>query len=422
MSKRVAAAIELEKSFVSSIRVISILPVCQVLLASAFAATLAACNFVSRDGPSSNEIRSGATAILSQPEQAVGFVVIDLNPAVVQAANIRTHSLGPLFNRVRGSAASGQGYVGVGDIVSITIFEATSGGLFIPPEGSATRGGNFVPIPAQQVEATGFITVPFAGAVRASGRTPQHIAKEISQRLSQRAVEPQVVVSVADRRSGSVSVLGDVNLPTRMTIDPGGLRILEAIARAGGPRSAPYETIVTLKRGEQTTRALLSAVVKRPDQNPYLVPGDTVFISKEPRYYIALGSTPTPGSIGGTNNRRFAFDSDTMTLAEAAAKAGGLEPNRADPGAVFLYRMEDRHVLERLGVEISGFQGSEVPTIYSSNFGRGDSLFIANDFTIRNGDIIYVAEAPSIGLQRFTGMLSGLTGNASAIATTRATY
>ncbi|AWB23646.1 polysaccharide export protein [Methylobacterium currus] len=377
---------------------------------------------MSRDGPNGNEIRSGATAILTQPGQAVAFVMLDLNPAVVQAANSRTRGLGPLFGRIRSGAASGQGSVGVGDIVTITIFEATSGGLFIPPEGAATRGGNFVPIPPQQVEASGFITVPFAGAVRAAGRTPQQIAKDIAQRLSQRAVEPQVVVSLADRRSGSVSVLGDVSAPTRLMIDPGGLRMLEAIARAGGPRSAPYETIVTLKRGDQTTQALLSAIVKRPDQNPYLAPGDTVFVSKEPRYYIALGSTPTPGSIGGTNNRRFSFDNESMTLAEAAAKAGGLEPNRADPGAVFLYRMESRQVLEQLGVDVSGYTGLEVPTIYSSNLGRGDGFFIANDFTIRNGDIIYVAEAPSVGLQRFTGMLSGLTGNATAIATTRAAY
>jgi hypothetical protein len=35
--------------------------------------------------------------------------------------------------------------------------------------------------------------------------------------------------------------------------------------------------------------------------------------------------TPSPGSIGGTNDRRFTFEDEEMTLAEALAKAGGLD-------------------------------------------------------------------------------------------------
>jgi polysaccharide export outer membrane protein len=394
----------------------------RVLSVAVLGALLAGCTYVSSDGPDASRIRSGATNPAASPEPPVGFVVLDLNPTVVQTANARTRTIGPLFGHVRNAASSREGLIGVGDIISITIFEASAGGLFIPPEGAATRGGNYVPIPPQQVETSGVISVPFAGAIRAAGRTPQQVSRDIAQRLAQRAVEPQVIVSLADRRSGSVSVLGDVNSPTRLTIDPGGLRVLEAITRAGGPRNPPYETIVTIKRGDYTTRALLSAVVKRPDQNPYLSPGDTVFVSREARYYIALGSTPTPGSIGGTNNRRFTFENDEMTLAEAAAKAGGLEPTRADPRAVFLYRMEPRQVLEQLGVDVSGYSGPEIPTIYTSDFSRGDSFFIATDFAMRNRDIIYVAEAPAVGLQRFTNLLAGFTGNATAIATTRAAY
>lgn len=378
------------------------------------------CNFVSTDGPSRSAIQDGATATLAQPGPAIGFVVLDLNPAVIQAANTYTYNITPHFARVGTGSSSRQGFIGVGDIINITIFEASAGGLFIPPEGAATRGGNFVPIPPQQVENSGMITVPYAGQIRAAGRTPQQVSKEISDRLRQRAVEPEVVVSIGDRRSGNVSVLGDLNSPTRVTIDPGGLRVLDAIARAGGERSAPYETMVTLKRGDQTTRALLSAIVKVPAQNPYLAPGDTLIVSKEPKYYLVLGATPAPGSIGGTNNRRFTFENDTMNLVEAAAKAGGLDSSRADPRSVFLYRMESRAVLEQLGVDVSGYGGPSVPTIYTSNFDRGDAFFLASEFAIRNQDVVFVGEAPAIALQRFTTALSGLTGNANAVAAARA--
>lgn len=378
------------------------------------------CDYVSTDGPGRTAIQDGATATLTQPGPAIGFVVVDLNPAVIQAANAYTQNITPHFARVGSGASSRQGYIGVGDIINITIFEASAGGLFIPPEGAATRGGNFVPIPPQQVETSGTITVPYAGQIRAAGRTPQQVSKEISNRLRQRAVEPEVVVSIGDRRSGNVSVLGDVNTPTRVTIDPGGLRVLDALARAGGGRSAPYETMVTLKRGDQTTRAMLSAIVKLPEQNPYLSPGDTLIVSKEPKFYLVLGATPAPGSIGGTNNRRFTFENENMTLVEAAAKAGGLDANRADARSVFLYRMESRAVLEQLGVDVSGYGGNVIPTIYAANFERGDAFFLASGFAMRNQDVVFVGEAPSIALQRFTAALSGLTGNASAVAATRA--
>ncbi|KQP87242.1 hypothetical protein ASF60_21245 [Methylobacterium sp. Leaf113] len=381
-------------------------------------AALSACTFVSSDGPNRGEVRANA-ALETAPTPPVGYVVLDLNASVLRAANANTEAMGPRFARVPAGSTARQGVIGIGDIINITIFEASAGGLFIAPEGGTSRGGNFVAIPPQQVETSGTITVPYAGRIQAAGRTPQQVSKEIATRLNQRAVEPQVVVSIGERRSGNVSVLGDVTLPNRVNIDPGGLRLLDAIARSGGPRSPPYETIVTLKRDNRTTQALLSAVIKVPGQNPYLEPGDTVFLTKEPRFYLTLGATPAPGSIGGTNNRRFSFENDTMSLAEAAAKSGGLDPSRADPRAVFLYRVESRKVLEDLNVDLAGYTGEWIPTIYNTDMSRPDALFLANDFAIRNRDIIFVSEAPSAGLQRFTTALSGLTGNASAAAAVR---
>ena len=43
---------------------------------------------------------------------------------------------------------------GVGDIVSVTIFEAAAGGLFIPAEASV-RPGNFITLPNQAVDNNG---------------------------------------------------------------------------------------------------------------------------------------------------------------------------------------------------------------------------------------------------------------------------
>jgi protein involved in polysaccharide export with SLBB domain len=72
--------------------------------------------------------------------------------------------------------------LGIGDVVSVTIFEAEPGGLFIPSEPGA-RPGNFVTLPDQMVDSNGNITVPYAGTIRAVGRTPPEVQQAITEAL-----------------------------------------------------------------------------------------------------------------------------------------------------------------------------------------------------------------------------------------------
>jgi protein involved in polysaccharide export with SLBB domain len=75
--------------------------------------------------------------------------------------------------------------LGIGDIVSVTIFEAEAGGLFLPSEAGA-RPGNFVTLPDQIVDSDGNITVPYAGTIRAAGRTPFKVQQAIIEALTRR--------------------------------------------------------------------------------------------------------------------------------------------------------------------------------------------------------------------------------------------
>ena len=122
-----------------------------------------------------------------------------------------------------------------GDVVSVTIFEAAAGGLFIPAEASV-RPGNFVTLPNQEVDNNGNISVPYAGNIRAKGRTPVQVQQAIVDALKNRAIEPQAVVSLATQATSLVTVLGDVNKPEVLTAVRAGERILDSIARAGGPK------------------------------------------------------------------------------------------------------------------------------------------------------------------------------------------
>jgi protein involved in polysaccharide export with SLBB domain len=62
--------------------------------------------------------------------------------------------------------------LGVGDVVSVTIFEAEPDGLLIPSDAGA-RPGDFVTLPDQVVDTDGNITVPYAGKIQAIGRTAE---------------------------------------------------------------------------------------------------------------------------------------------------------------------------------------------------------------------------------------------------------
>ena len=119
---------------------------------------------------------------------------------------------------------------GVNDVLSVTIFEAAAGGLFIPSE-AGVRPGNFVAIPNQPIDTDGNISIPYAGKIRAAGRTPVQVQDEIVDALKNRAIEPQVVVSIVNQNSSLITVLGDVGSPVTFS------RQLQCRASSGYDRS-----------------------------------------------------------------------------------------------------------------------------------------------------------------------------------------
>ncbi len=362
-----------------------------------------------QDTPNNISVRSNAQ-VTAVADEKIGYALVSLNPTVLHATNSMTAgSLGSLAS-LGGGGKGGDVTIGIGDIVTVTVFEAAAGGLFIPRE-AGTRSGNFVEIPRQQVDQSGSITVPYAGTIKVSGLTARAVSVIIRDRIKDRAIDPQAVVSVAEQRGNQISVLGEVGAPLRFAIDPGGIRILGAIARAGGPRSPAYETVVSVKRGSRVVKQMMSDIIKRPSDDIFLAPGDVVYLSREPRFFLVLGSTPSPGSIGGSNNRRFTFENDRMTLAESLAKAGGLDGTRADSKSVFVLRAESRKMLENAGVDTSTIPGERVPTVYTLDFSKPDGMFLANSFYVRDRDVVFVSEAPSQELIKALNVVSPVTSS-----------
>ena len=380
-------------------------------------AVMAGCStLVPKDGPTTQVLNQNADTTLLRTTDTVGYALVNLSPPILNIANAATGPAGPSFAQLPSARNAKDVRIGTGDLLNLTIFESQAGGLFIPQE-AGSRAGNFVSIPNQQLDESGSISVPYAGQIKAVGRTAGEVSEEITKKLANRAIEPQVVVTIAERRGNEISVLGDVNQPARFAADPGGIRVLGAVARAGGPKDPPYETIVSIQRGSKSVQMPMTDIIRNPKQNIELVPNDVVYVSREQKVFLALGATPSPGSVGGINNRRFAFDNDNMSLSEAVAKAGGLDPTRADSAAVFIFRMEPRAKLAQMGVDVAGYDEGLVPTIYSADWSKSDAFFLANEFFIHNKDVIFVSEHPTSDLLKFSSIVRGFTAPAADAGT-----
>jgi polysaccharide biosynthesis/export protein len=388
----------------------------RLLAALTLVMTVSGCaGFLPMDAPDAPATRTNAS-IVTEPSAPVPYVLMPLNPDILRATNALSNAGGTSFTSLAGSNYRDV-TIGVGDIVAVTVYEAQAGGLFVPRE-AGVRPGNFVDIPRQQVDQSGNITIPYAGPIKVAGLTPRAVANIIRDRLKDRAIEPQAVVSVVEQRGNQVSILGDVNGPLRFPIDPGGIRLLGAIARAGGPKDPDYETTITLKRNERTYTQYMSHALRHPEEDILLAPGDVVFLTRVPRVFMAFGSTPSPGSIGGTNNRRFSFDNVDMSASEALAKAGGLDPTRADTKSMYVYRFEPKTMLERLGLDVARFPTEQVPSVYAFDMSKPDGWFQADKFRMRDHDIISVAESPSTLFIKLMAPLNAATSNSANIGTT----
>jgi polysaccharide biosynthesis/export protein len=319
-----------------------------------------------------------------QDSDSLPYALVKITPPVIDVMASNAPGLGTIFTDRRPPE---QLKFGIGDTVSVTIFEAAAGGLFIPSE-AGVRPGNFVQIPDQNVDNNGNISVPYAGSVRAFGRTPAEVEQSIVNALRNRAIEPQVVVALTKQNSSLISVLGEVNAPARFAVSYAGEKILDEIARAGGPKGQGYDTWVMLERNGKRATSPFGALVYDPRNNIFARPNDTIYVYREPQTILAFGASGQQG--------QFNFDAWRISLAEAIAKAGGLNDTLADPASVFVYRGETRAVAQRLGIDISKFESPIIPVVYNANLRDPAGYFLATKFQMRNKDVIFASNATAI--------------------------
>lgn len=379
------------------------------------AVALASCSSLPQSGPDDGAIRANAASEVKSDGQKTPYVLVDLSVgALKDIVSPDPSSIYASFRGGRGSAPDVP--VGVGDTVQVTIFESKSGGLFVPQEAGA-RPGNYVTLPPQTVNRDGMIRVPYAGLIRASGRATSDIEDEIESKLVTRAIEPQVVVDVTNRRAAKVTVTGSVRAPATFEVGPAGERVLDAITEAGGLSDPAYESFVTLRRHNRQATVFFNNLITSPQENIYLSPGDTVYVYSEKRSFLVFGAAGGQGLVE--------FQTENLSLMEAVGKSGGLLDSRADPGQVFVYRVEPRSTLEKMGADLSAFGATEraIPTIYRVNLRDPAGFFLAQQFQMRDKDILYVSNSTFTDIAKVVSLIGTVSGAPATVtgdaATTR---
>jgi polysaccharide export outer membrane protein len=381
------------------------------IIAASLLLLLSSCTSLPRSGPDQHTVESNATVKVEGAERKVGidYALVDINNHVLAyASDTTSESLSGSFGGGRGGAP--QIVLGVGDIVSVSVFESQSGGLFIPADAGA-RPGNFISLPKQTIDRQGNISVPYAGKIRAAGRPVDEVQLDIASRLANRAIEPQIVISIDESRSMEASVLGDVKEPKKIELSPAGERILDVISEAGGLSSPGAETTVTVQRRNRSVTVSYDTISARPTENIFVQPGDTIIVNRDRRTFLAFGVTGESG--------RFDFDDSDLTLGEALAKAGGLLDDKAEPRSVLLYRTVDKSFLDKLGVDSHKFTSDKVPVIFRANLRDPSGFFMAQKFPMQNKDIVYVSTSDSVELVKFLTILNSATSSVANIADTR---
>lgn len=355
---------------------------------------VAGCSQLPAAGPSHSAIVQDST-----DPAGPAYALVPVEEAALDILDGRGEpSFGGTFAGAQGGTSE---RIGVGDTVIVSIWEAANGGLFSTSNGSLGGGSKSTVIPAQPVAGDGTVSIPYAGAVQAAGRTPAEVKAAIEAALAGKAIEPQVLVRVEQSLANKVTVTGDVSRGGLVPLSARGTRILDAIAAAGSIAAPAEEIMIELARGGRSVRVPLARIISEPSENVMLRADDVVAVLRQPQSFTAYGATG--------ENARVTFPLTGMTLEEGIARVGGLLDLRADPAGVFVFRYENRPIAERLDPAVgAAAAGATVPVVYQIDLRDPRGFFRAKRFRLADGDLVYVANANLNEIQKFSALINGL--------------
>ncbi|MEM1073231.1 MAG: polysaccharide biosynthesis/export family protein [Pseudomonadota bacterium] len=343
-------------------------------------------------GPNKKQIFEGSV----QREGDAFIVEVDDR---VTAATAFVPALG-FSQNFRSAGKVGSDTIQPGDLLGLTIWENVDDGLLANDTQNATL------LESVQVDGSGFIFVPYAGRIKASGNSPEALRRVITERLQDQTPDPQVEVRRQAGDGSTVSLVGSVGAQGVYPIERPTRTLSTMLARAGGVTIEPEIAQITVLRGTEQGRIWFNDLYNNPHVDIALRGGDRILVEEDTRSFTALGATGAQA--------RVPFRRQDLSALEAIAQVGGLISNTSDATGIFVFRNEPQEIAnEVLG---RGDLMGDQRMVYLLDLTRPNGMFTARDFVIRDGDTLYVTEAPLTQWNKTVGAFIGsLLGPAASL-------
>jgi polysaccharide export outer membrane protein len=263
------------------------------------------------------------------------FLLLALGPACAQdKGSVATSS----SSSSTGFGSGAAGPIGAGDLVEMSVFDT--------PELSGKL----------RVSNTGDIFLPLVGTLHVQGLKAEAAQTLIRQKFIDGGFlkDPQVTVFISEYATQGVSVVGEVR---NSGIYPafGSHRLLDYISIAGGltPLAGTTITVTHLGHADQPEHfKMVSSSAPALENNPEILPGDTIFVEKTGLVYV-VGDVVRPGGFPMDHDEHLTIlqlialaQGTNYTAAKSSVRlirttAGGREEIPIDLKKIFASKAED---------------------------------------------------------------------------------
>ena len=366
----------------------------KALALAALVGAVGACG-LPRSGPTKAEIYKGSVL-----KDGDAFIVT-VNSRVTRATAV-TPAFG-FSSGFRDAGKLGSDVISPGDVLGITVFENVKDDPLLGNTGQRVSALTEI-----QVDGQGYIFVPYAGKIKAAGQSPDGLRQIITKKLDTQTPDPQVQVQRLAGDGSTVTVTGFAGAQGVFPIERPTRTLTAMLAKAGGVSIEPETAIIRVTRGGKTGQVWAMDLYANPGLDIALRPGDIITVERDTRAFTALGATGSQS--------RIPFETETLSAIDAIAIVGGLNTSTADPTGVFVFRNEPAEIANTV-LGRKDLQGDQ-RMIYVLDLTQPTGMFEARDFLIRDGDTVYVTEAPFVQWQKTLSAITGTAGAADSLATT----
>ncbi len=280
--------------------------------------------------------------------------------------------------RYRDLTQAGFDRLAPGDGINIKVWERGGLGVFATDPSGVSDLGN------QEVDRSGHVTFPIIGKFRAEGQTLDQLRGAVMARLSKLVVGADISVTrVADERGQMVTVQGNLTRPGMYPITQTSQRLSSALAQAAPVQENPEQMIISLRRNKQVASVRLSDIYRNQANDILLRAGDVITAYDAKAFLTVLGAAGTQG--------RVAISKRNYSVLDALADSRGLDDKLADPRSVFLFTPA------KAGVD---GKPDKLPVVYQFDLTRPELVALAREFTVREGQAIYISDAPFTQVQK----------------------